>query len=146
MRYPFGGPAEEKMRIWKIVFALAALTNLVVGLGLLVDAGHYAAEIGVAGPAASFVVGFAGLVIAVFGVSYALVALDPIANRPLVVIGALGKGAAVVLTSWHALAGHIPNNIYVTMMGDLVWAVVFVVFLQQTRVRLTAPSPARGST
>jgi hypothetical protein len=137
--------AEAKMRVWKILFALAALSNLTVGLGLLLSADRFAQDLGVSGPAAGYVVGFAGVVIAVFGVGYGLAALDPLANRPLVVIGALGKASAVALTSWHAAAGHIPNNIYLTMMGDLIWAIVFAVFLQQTRKVISARPPLTGS-
>lgn len=132
------------MRGWKLFFALAALNNVAVGAAMLIGVDQIAAQMGVTGPAASYIVGFAGLVIAIFGVGYALVALDPVGNRPLVVIGALGKASAVLFTSLHALAGHIPPNVYVLGMTDLVWALIFCVFLQKTRKAATAPSPQTG--
>lgn len=133
------------MRGWKIFFALAALNNLTVGAGLMFGADYFAAVLGVTGSGASYITGFAGLAILLFGVSYVLVALDPLGNRPLVVIGALGKAAAVTFTSWHASQGHVPNDIYLAMMTDLVWALIFAVFLQRTRKRVSAPSPSTGS-
>jgi len=134
------------MRGWKIFFALAALNNLAVGAALLIGAEWFVGAVGVTGAGATYLVGFAGLVIAVFGVGYGLAALDPIANRALIVVGALGKAGAVVLTSWHAMAGHIAASVYLATMTDLVWALIFVVFLERTRTpRTSAPAPATGS-
>lgn len=135
------------MRGWRIFFALAALNNLAIGSVMLAGADQAAVRIGVTGPAASYIVGFAGLVIAIFGVGYGLVALNPLRNRDLVVMGALGKAVTVLFTSLHAMAGHIPQNVYLLGMTDLIWALIFCVFLQQTRkAASTAPAPPTGST
>ena len=106
---------------------------------MLIGADHFAPLIGVSGPAAGYLVGFAGLVIAIFGVGYAIVALDPRANRGLVVMGALGKASAVAFSSFHALAGHIPQSTYLLSTTDLIWAIAFAMFLRRTR---SAAAPA----
>jgi hypothetical protein len=121
------------MLYWRIFFGAAALNNLIVGGIMLFGADQAAARIGVTGPAAGYIVGFGGLLVAIFGVAYALVAYRPLPNRNLVVIGALGKACAVVLASWHALAGHISQGTYRLAMGDLIFVLIFGVFLAQTR-------------
>ena len=121
------------MRLWRLFFVVAALNNLVIGGIMLFGADMAAAQLGVTGPAASYTVAFGGLLIAVFGVAYALVAYRPLPNRNLVAVGALGKAAAVALASWHAMQNHIPHNTYLLAMGDLVFVVFFCLFLAQTR-------------
>lgn len=121
------------MRLWRLFFLVAALNNLIIGGLMLFDADLAAARIGVSGPAAGYIVGFGGVLVAIFGVAYALVAYRPLPNRNLVAIGALGKGAAVVLASWHALQNHIPQSTYLLAMGDLVFVAIFCIFLAQTR-------------
>lgn len=121
------------MTIWRIFFCVAALNNLVIGAIMIFAADQAASRIGVTGPAASYIVSFGGLLIAIFGVAYALVAYKPLPNRNLVAVGALGKAGAVLLTSLHALAGHIPNNVYQLGMSDLIFAGIFCLFLMQTR-------------
>lgn len=121
------------MRLWRLFFAFAALNNLVIGAIMLANADQGAVQIGVSGPAASYMVGFGGLLIAIFGVAYAMVAWRPLPNRNLVVVGALGKASAVALASYHAQLHHIPQNVYLLAMGDLFFALLFCVFLAQTR-------------
>ena len=79
------------MKFWRLFFAFAALNNLAIGGFMLVAADQVAAQMGVSGPASGYIVGFGGLLIAIFGVAYALVAYRPLPNRNLVAIGALGK-------------------------------------------------------
>ncbi|MBS0385039.1 MAG: hypothetical protein JSS00_06795 [Proteobacteria bacterium] len=136
MRFQSGSRVFEgvaTMRLWRLFFCVAALNNLVIGGVMLFNADQAAARIGVAGPAAGYTVGFGGLLIAIFGLAYALVAYRPLPNRNLVAIGALSKASTVVFASWHAMAGHIPQNVYLISMGDLAFAAIFAIFLLQTR-------------
>lgn len=121
------------MLYWRLFFCVAALNNLVIGGIMMFAADQAAARIGVTGPAAGYIVAFGGLLVAVFGVAYALVAYRPLPNRNLVAIGAFGKACAVALASWHALAGHISQSTYMLAMGDLVFVLIFCLFLMQTR-------------
>lgn len=136
------GPGTRRLltsahvRFWRALFAFTALCNVGVGTVMLVFADPAAALIGVSGAAASYIVGLAGLLIAMFGVAYAVVAWRPLPNRNLVVIGALGKASAVVLASAHAFAGHIPHVVLLLAAGDLPLALAFAVFLAQTRSAL----------
>ena len=121
------------MRLWRMFFGVAALNNLIIGGMMLFGANQAAAQLGVSGPAAGYMVGLGGLLIAIFGVAYALVAYRPLPNRNLVVVGALGKASAVALASYHAMLNHIPQSTYLLAMGDLVFVAIFCVFLAQTR-------------
>lgn len=132
------------MKFWRSLFAFAAISNLVIGGAMLAGADRVAAQMGVGGPAAQYIVGLAGLLIALFGVAYAAVAWNPAPNRNLVVIGALGKAAAAMLASYHALLGHIPNNVFLLGMGDVIFAGLFAIYLSQTRP-ISAAAPDRGS-
>ena len=127
------------MRLRRLFFLAAALNNLIIGAMMLIGADAAAAQIGVSGPGAGYSVGFGGLLVAVFGVAYALVAYRPLPNRNLVAIGALGKAGAVVLASWHAMHNHIPQSVYLLAMGDLVFVAIFCIFLAQTRNASGAP-------
>ena len=121
------------MRLWRLFFAFAALCNAAVGAAMLAFADAAAGLIGVGGAGAGYVVGLAGLLIACLGGLYGIVAWRPLANRPLVVLGALGKASAVVLASAHAYAGHIAHLVYLLAMGDLPLALMFAVYLARTR-------------
>jgi hypothetical protein len=121
------------MKFWRLFFAFAALNNLAIGGFMLAAADSIAPRLGVSGPAAGYIVGFAGLIIAIFGVAYAIVAYRPLPNRNIVVVGALGKASTVAFTSWHALAGHIPLSTFQVSLGDLFFALMFAVFVAQTR-------------
>lgn len=123
----------KEMALWRLFFLAAALNNLIIGTLMLIGADQAAVQIGVAGPAAGYMVGFAGLLIAVFGLAYALVAYRPLPNRNLVAVGALSKAGALVLASWHAIHNHIPQSTYLLAMGDLVFLALFCIFLAQTR-------------
>lgn len=67
------------------------------------------------------------------GPRYAMVSWSPAANRNLVVLGALGKACAAVLVSAYALADRVPNSIFLFGVADLAFALLFAVFLGQTR-------------
>ncbi len=92
------------MRLWRLFFLAAALNNLIIGGLMLFGADLAAARIGVSGPAAGYIVGFGGVLVAIFGVAYALVAYRPLPQSQPRRHRRARQSAAVVLASWHALA------------------------------------------
>ena len=64
--------------------------------------------------------------IALFGVVYAWLAVQPRINRALVVVGGLGKVGFFVLTLAYALAGDIPGSMAVGASPDLALGAVFL--------------------
>src|SRR5262245_33523445 len=123
----------DEMKIWRLFFAFVAAFNLLVGGFMLFAANQAAAQLGLSGAAAPYAVALAGLLIAVFGLAYAIVAWNPLPNRTLVTLGAIGKASAAVLASYHAYLGHIGHGTYVMGVFDLVLALIFVIYLRQTR-------------
>jgi hypothetical protein len=132
------------VKLWRGFFAFAAFFNLAVGGAMAAGAGEVAAQAGLSGPAASYAIAFGGLCVAAFGVAYAMVAADPVRNRNLVIVGAVSKIAAGVLTAYHGLAGNIPKSTFYLGLGDFVWLAFFLVFLWQTRAA-SSSAPLRGS-
>lgn len=117
------------MTIWKALFSLAALVNLAVGVGMAVTPAEVAVQLGVTGPGAPYVITMVGMMIAVFGVGYAIVARDPTRNRGVAWIGIVGKLGAAGLAAAQFAQGLIPQSTFVLGMGDVVFAALFALFL-----------------
>ncbi len=117
------------MNMWRVVFALAAFVNFAVGGVMTAAPGRVAAAIG--GTADQASVQFAGWLIFVFGIGYAMVAREPARHRGIVWIGAIGKLGAVVLTLWRLLAqgGYVPAQVIALPLVDLVFVALFALFL-----------------
>ena len=70
--------------------------------------------------------------VALFGGSYAWLALQPTISRPLVAFGAIGKTSAFVLffTLW--FFGHASFLLMLGGIGDLAFAAVFATWLRES--------------
>ena len=119
------------MRIWKAVFALAALFNWAVGLPLLIAPAAFYAMLGQRTPDL-FNAQMAGALIVVFGVGYAMVARDPAANRGIVWLGVIGKGPLPLLYWLNAQAGRAPMSGFPLTLVDLAFAALFLTYLLRT--------------
>lgn len=117
------------MRFWRGLFGFAALYNLAVGGAMMAAPALIATRLGVSGTGAGYAMLMVGLMIAVFGLGYAIVAAAPAQNRGIVWIGVVGKLGAMALAAAHYAAGVIPFNTFVLGMGDLVFAALFALFL-----------------
>jgi hypothetical protein len=119
------------------LFGAAAVFNAAVGLGLLFARPWLGGLIGL-DPAtgtnlallyltASFILLFAG--------AYGWVALKPMTNRPLILLGAIGKLVAVVCVAVPWMTGAIDARLPSLAAGDLVFAALFLDYLRRTRQR-----------
>lgn len=115
--------------LWRGFFAFAAIYNLAVGGAMVAGAAQVAGQLDITGAGAPFAVMMSGLLIAVFGVGYALVAAAPAKNRGIVWIGMIGKFGAVVLATVQFNAGVIPFSTFLLGIGDLVFVALFALFL-----------------
>lgn len=114
---------------WRGFFAFAAFYNLAVGGAMLAASERAAAALNISGAGGPFAMAMAGLLIAVFGVGYAMVAAAPAKNRGIVWIGVIGKIGAAALAGVQFQAGAIPLSTFLLGMGDLVFVVLFALFL-----------------
>lgn len=117
------------------LFGSAAAFNLAVGAMILFGRPLAGPVLGMepATGANLVIINLAGVLVALFGAAYAMVATDPIRYRPFIVLSAAGKAAAFVcvLVSW--LAGEVPNTMPMLAVGDLVYAVLFLDFVRRSR-------------
>lgn len=123
------------MGFWRNFFAFSALYNVLIGLGMVIGAGQAAANLGLPPGVGVYFVQFVGVLIAIFGAAYALVAADPPAGRNIVLVGVIGKLAAVALTLAHQ--HDLPASTVMLAMSDILFALVFLTFL------LRGPRPVR---
>lgn len=124
------------MRFWKVVFALAAAFNFLVGLPLLLAPVAFYTALNQPVPTDLLSVQTSALLISVFGVGYAMVARDPPRNRAIVWLGLLGKAPLPLMVWLQVQAGKAAMSAFQLTLGDLLFAVLFVVFLVRT------PKPA----
>ncbi len=117
------------LTFWRGLFAFAAFYNLAVGGAMLAAPARIAAQLGVSGTGAAYAMLMVGLMIAVFGVGYAIVSAAPAKNRGIVWMGAIGKIGAAALAAVQFNAGVIPFNTFLLGMGDLVFVAMFALFL-----------------
>jgi hypothetical protein len=106
------------------LFGVAAAGNLLVAAAMSLGQRWFVAVLGLDPIAGANVVlaDLAAVLIAGFGYGYARIALDPVRNRPLIGVGALGKAAAVATVLAGALM--IPHLWRFTTLigGDFVFA------------------------
>ncbi|MBL0178996.1 MAG: hypothetical protein IPP98_07720 [Gemmatimonadetes bacterium] len=101
-----------------VVFTLPALGHTTPLLPLAVPP-YFAAQI--------------GFTIALFGCVYAWLATQEHINRPLIVVGGLGKLGFFGLTLAYALAGDLPLSMAVNATPDLILAAAFLIWARQPR-------------
>jgi hypothetical protein len=121
------------MSFWRIVFALAAVFNLAIGVSLAAAPDMIYAQGGQEPAADYFYARTAGLLIAVFGIGYAMVAVQPARNRAIVWLGVIGKACMPVLSWSYVQAGLVGITSFYLSLGDLMFVILFAVFLWRTK-------------
>lgn len=120
------------MRIfWAVFFGLAAAYNLAVGIPLALSPEVFLGAAGeTAGNAAvDAFVPLSGVLIAAFGIVYALVAIQPARMKPVVWAGVAGKGGVLALSLPPWFRGEVGIDAVALSLGDLAFTVGFLVFL-----------------
>lgn len=107
------------MQSWRIFMFAAAAFNLLIGMGGLLD------------PAATVEGRMTGLLVACFGVVYALVATDIARYRPMLWAGVIGKIGAVALLGPEVASGAQPAFIGPILLGDAIFAAAFLWLLMK---------------
>ena len=117
------------MGFWKLVFWVAALFNFAVGLPMLVAPEALLAAIGQPVPADLLMTRLAALLIVVLGIGYGMVARDPVANRPILWLGILGKAPIPLLVWLTGGAAALASSAFLLSLGDLAFATLFLAYL-----------------
>lgn len=129
-------------KFWPALFGGAALYNFAAGLPPLLIPSLSAENLGLPpyDPQHIIIAQLAGLLICLFGIGYAMVAMGTPGGREIVILGMIGKLGVVLLVAGHLLWGHAPLGLAVAAGGDFLFALAFLVYL--TRDRGARPVPA----
>jgi len=71
----------------------------------------------------------AALLIGVLGIGYGMVARDPVANRPILWLGILGKAPIPLLVWLTGGAAALTSSAFMLSLGDLAFATLFLAYL-----------------
>jgi hypothetical protein len=124
------------MQAWRVFFAIAAFFNMAVATAMLVAPGQMAGHLSIGGAGAPYVVATLGILIGAFGLGYAIVSSAPSRNHGIVWMGLVGKLGVAAMAMLQFAAGMIPFSYFALGMGDLVFAVMFGLFLWRMRHQL----------
>lgn len=103
-----------------LVIRIAGYWNLLAGLSMILFYHEGFKALGATKPNPPFSTQILGVLVALFGWGYHLVASDPIKNRNLLMLGFWSKAAATILSVVYVAAGRLP------------WWFTLVVFLADT--------------
>ncbi len=117
------------MRIWTVTFVVAALFNFAVGLPMLLAPEAMLASLGQPVPDDLLMTRLASLLIVVLGIGYAMVARDPVANRPILWLGVIGKAPIPLLVWLSGGAAALSSSAFILSLGDLAFATLFLLYL-----------------
>jgi len=117
------------MRIWTVIFVVAALFNFAVGLPMLLATEAMLASLGQPVPDDLLMTRLASLLIVVLGIGYAMVARDPVANRPILWLGVIGKAPIPLLVWLSGGAAALSSSAFILSLGDLAFATLFLLYL-----------------
>lgn len=126
------------MAFWKLVFALAAVFNFAVGLPMLLSPEMLLTALGQPVPDDLLMTRLAALLIVVLGVGYGMVWRDPVANRPILWLGVLGKAPIPLLVWQTGGAAALASSVFILSLGDLAFAALFLLYLLTHKARPAA--------
>lgn len=132
---PAAGSPSTPLRAWMTrVLWIAAGYNLLAGAGMLCLVHEGYKLLGIEKPELQLPVQLVGILVAVFGLGYALVAIDPITNRNVLLLGFLTKLLGPLLALYYVAVGKLPLFfIAVLLVSDLVYLPPFAMILAHLR-------------
>lgn len=99
----------QPLQPWmRYLLRFAGTFNLLAGLSMMTLYHEGYQLLGVPKPALILPVQVMGILVALFGVGYHLVASRPVENRDILMLGFWSKALASVLAFWYVAAGRLP--------------------------------------
>lgn len=120
-------------RFWAALFWTAAFYNFLAGLPPLLAPTLSVAAAGMPplDPQHVIIAQMMGLMICVFGIGYAMVAMGSPAARPIVLLGIVGKAGVCLLVALRLREVDLPASMLAATAGDLLFVVAFIFFLSR---------------
>ena len=124
-------------RFYKNIFLVGSLWNLLGGVAIIVLTGWIFSTAGLRPPSPpAYYQGWIALFMT-FGIGYFMVYRDMYGNKNIVILGMIGKFAFAVVFAANMIIqpGRVPLLFLIPMIGDLVFVVLFGMFLNFARGR-----------
>lgn len=127
-----GSTARGALAGWRLLFLVAAIYDIALGVAFLVAGETVLDAIGMAAPPHVAYIQLAAVFVAVQGISYLFAWRDPVANRAIVWVGVIYKAGYTGLAIWYLVLGLLPSIFFVPWaIADFAFLVAFLVFLRQ---------------
>lgn len=117
------------MKFWRVLFLVAGLYNFLAALPMLLVPEAMLAAVGQPVPDSLLVARMAAWLIICFGVGYLMAARDPVANRSIIWLGAVGKAPIAFFVWLDGGAAVLGTSSFLLALGDLVFVALFLVYL-----------------
>ena len=123
----------ETLRPWmRNLLRFAGCYNLLVGVNLTVFYHEMFKALGLPKPALVMYVQLVGVLVALFGVGYLLVASNPLQNRNLLLLGFLSKLFGSIIGTYHIILGTMPPIfIVILFFSDIIYLPFFWLILRR---------------
>lgn len=116
----------------RILFSIAAAFNFVAGLPILFAMPLAGSLVGMQPvPTEPLFVHLSGVLVLTFGWGYWRISRDPVANRPIIHMGIVGKSLVVLAVTWDWLAGNTNWAFPLLVSGDAVFVALFLDYLRR---------------
>jgi small multidrug resistance pump len=128
---------EAALRPWmKFLLRFAALYNLAAGANMLLftDEGFKFLEMTL--PTPTWPTQLLGLLVALFGIGYWMVASRPVQNRDLLLLGFWSKLLGSALSLYHWRVGNVPYQfVLLVVVSDMIYLPPFWIILRHLKAR-----------
>ena len=108
---------------WRWYFLVAAVYDMGLGLAFLVAGSSILNAIGMVPPPHVAYFQLAAVFVFIQGFSYLFAWHDPVANRGIIWVGVVYKGAYAALAAWYLVRSELPSTFFVP------WAIADVIFM-----------------
>ena len=108
------------------LFFVAALFNFAVAAAFALPDSPVWHWLGLIRPMQSIIPDLFAMFVALFGVGYFMIGLNPRTNRPLILFGIMGKLSVVAIVAFHYATGRIGIAVPALASGDLIFALLFL--------------------
>lgn len=127
------------LRPWmKWVLRLAGGYNLLAGANLICLVHESYKAMGIEKPSLVLPLQLVGMLVAVMGVGYLMVAADALANRNVLLLGFLTKLLGSAMSGYYLAVGRLPLKFFpVLFISDIIWLVPFAMILMHLRPQIT---------
>ncbi len=127
------GQHVRPLKKWmNFILRFAAIYNLCAGLLMVFFTRVTYWLIGMHPPELDFPMQLVGILVALFGVGYYLVAKNPIENRHLLTLGCFSKGLGSLLGLWYMILGELPwRFLPVLFVSDIAYLFPFAIIIRR---------------